>query len=332
MFSGRREDASLVVPSCRSTRHRRAGARVHRRAGGEVRSTPGSRDRRARAGAAWRCAASAWRGPGHRGGALVRPAPAAAGRHPQVHASARTGARDGSSPIVTVNLWFDRPVLDAPFVGFPGRPSSGRSTSARSPAGAPRTCRSCQAVQTTGCGRGGRRHSPSDRSTAGRVAAGARRQGRARLGGARARATSRWRRASPHGRGRAPRSRFVPRRRLDRHRPAGHHRERGGLGACAATAVLGGPDRRAPARPAACGVGPEEPAFAGAPARAAGGLIAAAIADLLQWLRRGGRSRPSIELPRRDPGASRLASNSAASSARACSSRRRASASTAAAA
>jgi squalene-associated FAD-dependent desaturase len=26
-----------------------------------------------------------------------------------------------SSPIVTVNLWFDRPVLDAPFVGLPGR-------------------------------------------------------------------------------------------------------------------------------------------------------------------------------------------------------------------
>ncbi len=26
-----------------------------------------------------------------------------------------------SSPIVTANLWFDRPVLDAPFVGLPGR-------------------------------------------------------------------------------------------------------------------------------------------------------------------------------------------------------------------
>ena len=26
-----------------------------------------------------------------------------------------------SSPIVTVNLWFDRPVLDRPFVGLPGR-------------------------------------------------------------------------------------------------------------------------------------------------------------------------------------------------------------------
>ncbi len=27
----------------------------------------------------------------------------------------------GSSPIVTVNLWFDRPVMDEPFVGLPGR-------------------------------------------------------------------------------------------------------------------------------------------------------------------------------------------------------------------
>ena len=26
-----------------------------------------------------------------------------------------------SSPIVTVNLWFDRPVIDEPFVGLPGR-------------------------------------------------------------------------------------------------------------------------------------------------------------------------------------------------------------------
>src|SRR5258706_521798 len=26
-----------------------------------------------------------------------------------------------SSPIVTVNLWFDRPVIDEPFIGLPGR-------------------------------------------------------------------------------------------------------------------------------------------------------------------------------------------------------------------
>ena len=33
----------------------------------------------------------------------------------------RARARWPSSPIVTVNLWFDRPVLDEPFVGLPGR-------------------------------------------------------------------------------------------------------------------------------------------------------------------------------------------------------------------
>jgi squalene-associated FAD-dependent desaturase len=34
-----------------------------------------------------------------------------------LHAAAATPA----SPIVTVNLWFDRPVLDTPFIGLPGR-------------------------------------------------------------------------------------------------------------------------------------------------------------------------------------------------------------------
>jgi hypothetical protein len=32
-----------------------------------------------------------------------------------------SAAQMASSPIVTVNLWFDRPVLGEPFVGFPGR-------------------------------------------------------------------------------------------------------------------------------------------------------------------------------------------------------------------
>ncbi len=32
-----------------------------------------------------------------------------------------SASRTASSPIVTVNLWFDRGVLPAPFVGFPGR-------------------------------------------------------------------------------------------------------------------------------------------------------------------------------------------------------------------
>ena len=33
----------------------------------------------------------------------------------------RRAARCAASPIVTVNLWFDRPVIDEPFVGLPGR-------------------------------------------------------------------------------------------------------------------------------------------------------------------------------------------------------------------
>jgi predicted NAD/FAD-dependent oxidoreductase len=34
---------------------------------------------------------------------------------------ADTAARMTASPIVTVNLWFDRAVIDEPFVGLPGR-------------------------------------------------------------------------------------------------------------------------------------------------------------------------------------------------------------------
>jgi squalene-associated FAD-dependent desaturase len=34
---------------------------------------------------------------------------------------AATAARMAASPIVTVNLWFDRPVIDEPFLGLPGR-------------------------------------------------------------------------------------------------------------------------------------------------------------------------------------------------------------------
>jgi hydroxysqualene dehydroxylase len=33
----------------------------------------------------------------------------------------RDASRLGSSPIVTVNMWFDRPVIDVPFLGLPGR-------------------------------------------------------------------------------------------------------------------------------------------------------------------------------------------------------------------
>ena len=40
---------------------------------------------------------------------------------PALHGVIDRARRTGSSPIVTVNLWFDRRVLDEPFVGLPGR-------------------------------------------------------------------------------------------------------------------------------------------------------------------------------------------------------------------
>jgi zeta-carotene desaturase len=39
---------------------------------------------------------------------------------PEIGQVAEVAASLGSRPIVTVNLWYDRPVLDEPFVGFPG--------------------------------------------------------------------------------------------------------------------------------------------------------------------------------------------------------------------
>ncbi len=46
---------------------------------------------------------------------LLGAAPAA------LEATLLSASRMASSPIVTVNLWFDRPVLDEPFIGLPGR-------------------------------------------------------------------------------------------------------------------------------------------------------------------------------------------------------------------
>jgi squalene-associated FAD-dependent desaturase len=46
---------------------------------------------------------------------LIGAAPAA------LEATLLSASRMASSPIVTVNLWFDRPVLDEPFIGLPGR-------------------------------------------------------------------------------------------------------------------------------------------------------------------------------------------------------------------
>jgi len=40
---------------------------------------------------------------------------------PPLHATLDRARRMAASPIVTVNLWFDRPVFDEPFIGLPGR-------------------------------------------------------------------------------------------------------------------------------------------------------------------------------------------------------------------
>ena len=70
------------------------------------------------------CGAETWtRRRGDLRGALVRAA------RPRSRATSRRSStifrrramRTAASPIVTVNLWFDRPVLDEPFVGLPGR-------------------------------------------------------------------------------------------------------------------------------------------------------------------------------------------------------------------
>ena len=43
------------------------------------------------------------------------------GRAPALVATLDHARQMESSPIVTVNLWFDRPVIDEPFIGLPGR-------------------------------------------------------------------------------------------------------------------------------------------------------------------------------------------------------------------
>ena len=40
---------------------------------------------------------------------------------PPLHATLDRARRMASSPIVTVNLWFDRPIVDEPLIGLPGR-------------------------------------------------------------------------------------------------------------------------------------------------------------------------------------------------------------------
>ena len=53
-----------------------------------------------------------------------------------------------ASPIVTVNLWYDRTVTDTSFVGLPGRTFQWVFDKGRIFGGPPRTCRSCRAAPT----------------------------------------------------------------------------------------------------------------------------------------------------------------------------------------
>ena len=136
----------------------------------------------------------------------------------------------GSKPIVTVNLWYDRRVMEEPFVGLPGRAMQwvfdkrlafGRETSHLSlvASGA-----DALASERTDDARRARR--PRSRRGDPRRA---RRDARPRHGHPReARdVLARRRSARPAG-GRHRHRRSLARRRLDRHGTAGHDRERGG--------------------------------------------------------------------------------------------------------
>ena len=135
-----------------------------------------------------------------------------------------------SSPIVTVNLWFDRPVLDEPFVGLPGRAMQwvfdkrlvfGDEASHLS------------LVSSGAAALAGRDERGADRAGARRAARRAARRPRrrgccARPSSASRARRSRWRPASRRGRRRAtPRAGAASGRRLDRHGSARYDRERG---------------------------------------------------------------------------------------------------------
>ena len=67
---------------------------------------------------------------------------------PEALAPALSAAdRMESMPIVTVNLWFDRPVMDEPFVGLPGRRMQWVFDKRIAFGNGRRTCRSCRAAR-----------------------------------------------------------------------------------------------------------------------------------------------------------------------------------------
>ena len=67
---------------------------------------------------------------------------------PDLAPIADNAGRMAASPIVTVNLWYDRTVTDTAFVGLPGRTFQWVFDKGRIFGGRPRTCRSCRAAPT----------------------------------------------------------------------------------------------------------------------------------------------------------------------------------------
>jgi uncharacterized protein with NAD-binding domain and iron-sulfur cluster len=126
MFGGDQRDAAVGVPLQPLDRMYAEPAREYIESrGGEVRTNApativvsGGRAMGARVAAGdIRAPVVVSSVPWHQFGALFPDADAAAPIAPLLRAAASMQ----SSPIVTVNLWLDRPLLDVPFVGLPGR-------------------------------------------------------------------------------------------------------------------------------------------------------------------------------------------------------------------
>ena len=125
MFTGDARAASIVLPTrpldAMYAEPARALIRGARRGGSNRRDRDDSSVRRPR-GRRRRRRRTLGAASGHCRGAVVRVSGSCSrGRPMPWPTSSNAPERMSSSPIATVNLWFDRPVLDEPFVGLPGR-------------------------------------------------------------------------------------------------------------------------------------------------------------------------------------------------------------------
>ena len=212
---------------------RRAGARVHRGRGGEVRTGAPAhvRDRRTSASRS-RPAASAGVAAVVSRRAVVRARRALRRRRRHRSRDCSSGrAAMASSPIVTVNLWFDRPVIGRA-VHRPARARrcSGCSTSGECSAAARRICRWSRAAPTDWSQQ---TNDELDRASRTRELIAARSRRRAARGSCDATVVREPRATFSLAPGQPPRpgdgdagARAVSGRRLDRYRPAGYDRKR----------------------------------------------------------------------------------------------------------